>query len=160
MGRYTCARHRKSSNEIFSTILLRQVQMVDRVIGRKIRRRQVVIAFHHQNLQVRILHGRLPHRRACVWKSLNRRSPIPLVSYKVRACDAGFDPTGSAAQPPFTPVFNNYLRTALGYSVDMGFVSFARGNCTPSAIAPGWPRSSAKNSSTIQTPPVPPSWSG
>jgi len=30
-----------------------------------------------------------------------------------------YDPTGSATQPPFTSVFNNYLRTELGYKVDM-----------------------------------------
>src|SRR5271165_2929900 len=29
-----------------------------------------------------------------------------------------YDPTGSATQPPFTSVFNNYLRTELGYKVD------------------------------------------
>ena len=29
-----------------------------------------------------------------------------------------YDPTGSATQPPFTSVFNNYLRTELGFKVD------------------------------------------
>jgi carboxypeptidase C (cathepsin A) len=29
-----------------------------------------------------------------------------------------YDPTGSATQPPFTSVFNNYLRTDLGYKTD------------------------------------------
>jgi carboxypeptidase C (cathepsin A) len=29
-----------------------------------------------------------------------------------------YDPTGSATQPPFTSVFNNYLRTELGYKTD------------------------------------------
>lgn len=29
-----------------------------------------------------------------------------------------YDPTGSATQPPFTSVFNNYLRTELNYKVD------------------------------------------
>ncbi len=32
-----------------------------------------------------------------------------------------YDPTGSATQPPFTSVFNNYLRTELGYKVDMPY---------------------------------------
>lgn len=34
---------------------------------------------------------------------------------------AFYDPTGSATQPPFTSVFNNYLRTELGYKVDMPY---------------------------------------
>ena len=39
-----------------------------------------------------------------------------------------YDPTGSATQPPFTSVFNNYLRTELGYKVDMPYdVRAARG---------------------------------
>jgi len=39
-----------------------------------------------------------------------------------------YDPTGSATQPPFTSVFNNYLRTELGYKVDMPYyVSAQRG---------------------------------
>jgi len=39
-----------------------------------------------------------------------------------------YDPTGSATQPPFTSVFNNYLRTELGYKVDMPYnVSAPRG---------------------------------
>ncbi len=32
-----------------------------------------------------------------------------------------YDPTGSATQPPFTSVFNNYLRTELEYKVDMPY---------------------------------------
>jgi carboxypeptidase C (cathepsin A) len=32
-----------------------------------------------------------------------------------------YDPTGSATNPPFTSVFNNYLRTELGYKVDMPY---------------------------------------
>lgn len=32
-----------------------------------------------------------------------------------------YDPTGSATMPPFTSVFNNYLRTELGYKVDMPY---------------------------------------
>ena len=32
-----------------------------------------------------------------------------------------YDPTGSATQPPFTSVFNNYIRTELGYKVDMPY---------------------------------------
>src|SRR6202140_1459127 len=32
-----------------------------------------------------------------------------------------FDPTGSATQPPFTSVFNNYIRTELGYKTDMPY---------------------------------------
>jgi len=32
-----------------------------------------------------------------------------------------YDPTGSATQPPFTSVFNNYLRTELDYRVDMPY---------------------------------------
>jgi len=32
-----------------------------------------------------------------------------------------YDPTGSATQPPFTSVFNNYLRTELGYKIDMPY---------------------------------------
>src|ERR1039457_4486135 len=32
-----------------------------------------------------------------------------------------YDPTGSATTPPFTSVFNNYLRTELGYKVDMPY---------------------------------------
>src|SRR5579864_8899760 len=32
-----------------------------------------------------------------------------------------YDPTGSATSPPFTSVFNNYLRTELGYKVDMPY---------------------------------------
>jgi carboxypeptidase C (cathepsin A) len=39
-----------------------------------------------------------------------------------------YDPTGSATQPPFTSVFNNYLRTELNYKVDMPYnVSAPRG---------------------------------
>src|SRR5580704_15560659 len=32
-----------------------------------------------------------------------------------------YDPTGSATQPPFTSVFNNYLRTELNYKTDMPY---------------------------------------
>jgi carboxypeptidase C (cathepsin A) len=32
-----------------------------------------------------------------------------------------YDPTGSATQPPFTSAFNNYLRTELGYKIDMPY---------------------------------------
>jgi carboxypeptidase C (cathepsin A) len=32
-----------------------------------------------------------------------------------------YDPTGAATMPPFTSVFNNYLRTELGYKVDMPY---------------------------------------
>jgi carboxypeptidase C (cathepsin A) len=36
-----------------------------------------------------------------------------------------YDPTGSAILPPYTSVFNNYLRTELGYRVDMPYKVFA-----------------------------------
>jgi carboxypeptidase C (cathepsin A) len=40
-----------------------------------------------------------------------------------------YDPTGSQTGPPFTSVFNNYLRTELNYKVDMPYnVSAPRGN--------------------------------
>ncbi len=32
-----------------------------------------------------------------------------------------YDPTGSATQPPFTSVFNDYIRTDLGYKTDMPY---------------------------------------
>ncbi len=32
-----------------------------------------------------------------------------------------YDPTGSATQPPYTSVFNNYVRTELGYKTDMPY---------------------------------------
>jgi carboxypeptidase C (cathepsin A) len=32
-----------------------------------------------------------------------------------------YDPTGSATMPPFTSAFNDYLRTELGYKVDMPY---------------------------------------
>src|SRR5580704_17379738 len=32
-----------------------------------------------------------------------------------------YDPTGAATQPPFTSVFNNYLRTELNYKTDMPY---------------------------------------
>ena len=32
-----------------------------------------------------------------------------------------YDPTGSATQPPFTSVFNHYIRTELGYKTDMPY---------------------------------------
>ncbi len=37
-----------------------------------------------------------------------------------------YDPTGSATQPPFTSVFNNYVRTELGYKTDMPYYVSAR----------------------------------
>jgi len=36
-----------------------------------------------------------------------------------------YDPTGSAIVPPYTSVFNNYLRTELDYKVDMPYKVFA-----------------------------------
>jgi len=36
-----------------------------------------------------------------------------------------YDPTGAAIVPPYTSVFNNYLRTELGYRVDMPYKVFA-----------------------------------
>jgi len=36
-----------------------------------------------------------------------------------------FDPTESAILPPYTSVFNNYLRTELGYKTDMPYYVFA-----------------------------------
>jgi carboxypeptidase C (cathepsin A) len=36
-----------------------------------------------------------------------------------------YDPTGSAMVPPYTTVFNNYVRTELGYKVDMPYRVFA-----------------------------------
>ena len=36
-----------------------------------------------------------------------------------------YDPTGSAIVPPYTSVFNNYVRTELGYKVDMPYKVFA-----------------------------------
>jgi len=36
-----------------------------------------------------------------------------------------YDPTGSAIVPPYTAVFNNYLRTELGYKVDTPYKVFA-----------------------------------
>jgi len=37
-----------------------------------------------------------------------------------------YDPTGSATQPPFTSVFNNYIRTELDYETDMPYNVSAR----------------------------------
>jgi carboxypeptidase C (cathepsin A) len=37
-----------------------------------------------------------------------------------------YDPTGSATQPPFTSVFNNYVRSELGYKTDMPYDVMAR----------------------------------
>ena len=37
-----------------------------------------------------------------------------------------YDPTGSATRPPFTAVFNNYVRTELGYKTDMPYYVFAQ----------------------------------
>jgi len=37
-----------------------------------------------------------------------------------------YDPTGSATRPPFTAVFNNYVRTELGYKTDMPYFVFAQ----------------------------------
>jgi carboxypeptidase C (cathepsin A) len=40
-----------------------------------------------------------------------------------------YDPTGSATQPPFNSVFNNYVRTELGYKVDTPYsVRYVRGD--------------------------------
>ena len=36
-----------------------------------------------------------------------------------------YDPTGSATRPPFTAVFNNYVRAELGYKSDMPYYVFA-----------------------------------
>jgi carboxypeptidase C (cathepsin A) len=36
-----------------------------------------------------------------------------------------YDPTGSAIVPPYNSVFNNYVRTELGYKVDMPYKVFA-----------------------------------
>ncbi|HKD03779.1 MAG TPA: hypothetical protein VKB77_15185 [Terriglobales bacterium] len=38
-----------------------------------------------------------------------------------------YDPTGSQTGPPFTSVFNNYVRTELGYQVDMPYYVSAYG---------------------------------
>jgi carboxypeptidase C (cathepsin A) len=37
-----------------------------------------------------------------------------------------YDPTGSQTLPPFTSVFNNYVRTELGYKTDMPYYTFAQ----------------------------------
>jgi carboxypeptidase C (cathepsin A) len=37
-----------------------------------------------------------------------------------------YDPTGSATQPPYTSVFNNYVRTELGYKTDTPYYVSAR----------------------------------
>lgn len=37
-----------------------------------------------------------------------------------------YDPTGSAIQSPYTSVFNNYVRTELGYKTDMPYYTFAQ----------------------------------
>jgi carboxypeptidase C (cathepsin A) len=42
--------------------------------------------------------------------------------------DRFFDPTSSAILPPYTSVFNNYLRSALGYKTDMPYKVFAYGD--------------------------------
>ncbi len=39
-----------------------------------------------------------------------------------------YDPTGAATQPPFTSVFNNYVRTELGYKIDMPYYVRAQGD--------------------------------
>jgi len=39
--------------------------------------------------------------------------------------DENFDPASSAILPPYTSVFNNYLRTELGYKTDMPYRVFA-----------------------------------
>jgi carboxypeptidase C (cathepsin A) len=39
--------------------------------------------------------------------------------------DQFFDPTGSATLPPYTSVFNNYLRADLGYKTDTPYLVFA-----------------------------------
>jgi carboxypeptidase C (cathepsin A) len=38
-----------------------------------------------------------------------------------------YDPSGSATRPPFTSVFNNYVRTELGYKTDMPYNVSAQG---------------------------------
>ncbi|MGH9747473.1 MAG: S10 family peptidase [Candidatus Acidiferrales bacterium] len=37
-----------------------------------------------------------------------------------------YDPTGSSTLPPYTSVFNSYLRTELGYKTDMPYYTFAQ----------------------------------
>jgi carboxypeptidase C (cathepsin A) len=37
-----------------------------------------------------------------------------------------YDPTGSAIAPPYTSVFNNYVRMELGYKTDMPYYTFAQ----------------------------------
>lgn len=37
-----------------------------------------------------------------------------------------FDPTSSSILPPYTSVFNNYVRTELGYKTDMPYYTFAQ----------------------------------
>jgi len=37
-----------------------------------------------------------------------------------------YDPTGAATGPPYTAVFNNYVRTELGYKTDMPYYVFAQ----------------------------------
>jgi len=37
-----------------------------------------------------------------------------------------YDPTGAQTMPPFTSVFNNYVRTELGYKTDMPYYVFAQ----------------------------------
>jgi len=37
-----------------------------------------------------------------------------------------YDPTGPAIQPAYTSVFNNYVRTELGYKTDMPYYVFAQ----------------------------------
>jgi carboxypeptidase C (cathepsin A) len=37
-----------------------------------------------------------------------------------------YDPTGPATEPPFTSVFNNYVRAELGYKTDMPYYTFAQ----------------------------------
>jgi carboxypeptidase C (cathepsin A) len=39
--------------------------------------------------------------------------------------DRFYDPTGAAILPPYTSVFNNYVRTELGYKTDMAYKVFA-----------------------------------
>jgi carboxypeptidase C (cathepsin A) len=52
-----------------------------------------------------------------------------------------YDPTEAAIMPPYNTVFNNYLRTELGYKSDMSYFVFAR----ESGINDKWDWGSAEN---------------
>jgi len=71
-----CARFVSGSRNV-APVFCWKVQVVDGIVRGEIRGRQIVIAFHHQHFQIRILHNRLPQRRSGIGKSLNGRSPIP-----------------------------------------------------------------------------------